>query len=216
MLKVLVIGGGGREHALVWKLAQSPQVSRIFCAPGNAGIAKLAECVPLAATDGDGLLLFAVENGIDLTVVGPEVPLIAGIVDLFEQRGLRIFGPAREPAQLEGSKAYAKGLMLRYNIPTATFATFTSHEAASYYVRSHFHAQSDAPLVVKADGEAAGKGVYICRTDAEAQAALSQIMLERVFGASGDTVVVEEFLEGEEASLMAFTDRKSTRLNSSH
>ena len=206
MLKVLVIGGGGREHALVWKLAQSPQVSRIFCAPGNAGIAKLAECVPLAATDGDGLLLFAVENGIDLTVVGPEVPLIAGIVDLFEQRGLRIFGPAREPAQLEGSKAYAKGLMLRYNIPTATFATFTSHEAASYYVRSHFHAQSDAPLVVKADGEAAGKGVYICRTDAEAQAALSQIMLERVFGASGDTVVVEEFLEGEEASLMAFTD----------
>ncbi len=206
MLKVLVIGGGGREHALVWKLAQSPQVSRIFCAPGNAGIAKMAECVPLAIMDGDALLQFAIENGIDLTMVGPEVPLIGGIVDLFEQRGLRIFGPAREPALLEGSKAYAKGLMLRYNIPTAYFAAFTSYEAASYYVRSHFEAQADAPLVVKADGEAAGKGVFICRTEGEAQAALSQIMRERIFGASGDTVVVEEFLEGEEASLMAFTD----------
>jgi len=206
MLKVLVIGGGGREHALVWKLAQSEQVSRLFCAPGNAGIARYAECVPLAATDSEGLLRFAGENGIDLTVVGPEVPLIAGIVDLFEQRGLRIFGPAREPALLEGSKAYAKGLMLRHGIPTAHFAVFTSHEAASYYCRTHFEAQAGAPLVVKADGEAAGKGVFICRTDEEAQAALTQIMAERVFGASGDTVVVEEFLEGEEASLMAFTD----------
>jgi phosphoribosylamine--glycine ligase len=206
MLKVLVIGGGGREHALVWKLAQSQQVSRIFCAPGNAGIAKLAECVPLAITDSDGLLAFAVENGIDLTVVGPEVPLIAGIVDLFEQRGLRIFGPAREPAQLEGSKAYAKGLMLRYNIPTAHFAVFGSQDAASYYLKSHFEAQPDAPLVVKADGEAAGKGVYICRTNADGQSALRQIMEERIFGASGDAVIIEEFLEGEEASLMAFTD----------
>ncbi len=206
MLKVLVIGGGGREHALVWKLAQSEQVSRLFCAPGNAGIARHAECVPLAATDSEGLLRFAVENGIDLTVVGPEAPLIAGIVDLFEQRGLRIFGPAREPALLEGSKAYAKGLMLRHGIPTAHFAAFTSQEAASYYCRSHFGAQANAPLVVKADGEAAGKGVFICRSDDEAQAALTQIMAERVFGESGDTVVVEEFLEGEEASLMAFTD----------
>ena len=206
MLKVLVIGGGGREHALVWKLAQSPQVSRLFCAPGNAGIAKLAECVPLAITDGEGLLAFAVENGVDLTVVGPEVPLIAGIVDLFEQRGLRIFGPAREPAQLEGSKAYAKGLMLRCGIPTAHFAAFTSHEAAAYYVHSHFGVQPDAPLVIKADGEAAGKGVFICRTEPEALAALSQLMQERLFGASGDSVIIEEFLEGEEASLMAFTD----------
>ena len=206
MLKVLVIGGGGREHALVWKLAQSQQVSRMYCAPGNAGIAKLAECVPLAVTDNEALLQFAIENGIDLTVVGPEVPLIGGIVDLFEQRGLRIFGPAREPALLEGSKAYAKGLMLRYNIPTAYFASFTSFDAASYYVRTHFEAQADAPLVVKADGEAAGKGVFICRTNAEGQDALAQIMQERVFGESGDTVVVEEFLEGEEASLMAFTD----------
>ncbi len=206
MLKVLVIGGGGREHALVWKLAQSRQVSRIYCAPGNAGIAALAECVPLPITDSDGLLAFALENGIDLTVVGPEVPLIAGIVDLFEQRGLRIFGPAAEPAQLEGSKAYAKGLMLRYNIPTAHFAVFTTHETASYYVKSHFDAHPEAPLVVKADGEAAGKGVYICRAAADGQTALRQIMEERVFGASGDAVIVEEFLEGEEASLMAFTD----------
>jgi len=206
MLKVLVIGGGGREHALVWKLAQSQQVSRIFCAPGNAGIAKLAECIPLPIIDSEGLLAFAVENGIDLTVVGPEVPLIAGIVDLFEQRGLRIFGPAREPAQLEGSKAYAKGVMLRYNIPTAHFAVFEAQDAASHYLKSHFHAHPEAPLVVKADGEAAGKGVYICRTDEDGQNALRQIMEERVFGASGDAVIIEEFLEGEEASLMAFTD----------
>ncbi len=206
MLNVLVIGGGGREHALIWKLAQSPQVSKLFCAPGNAGIAQVAECVPLPITDTEGLLQFAVDNGIDLTVVGPEVPLIAGIVDLFEQRGLRIFGPAREPALLEGSKAYAKGLMLRYGIPTAHFAAFDVYADASRYLHSHFHAQPDAPLVVKADGEAAGKGVFICRTLAEAQEAIGQIMQERVFGASGDTVVIEEFLEGEEASLMAFTD----------
>ena len=206
MLKVLVIGGGGREHALVWKLAQSPQVSRIFCAPGNAGIASLAECVPLAITDSEGLLAFAVENGVDLTVVGPEVPLIAGIVDVFEQRGLRIFGPAREPAQLEGSKAYAKGVMLRYNIPTAHFAVFDSQEAAAYYLKSHFETHPEAPLVVKADGEAAGKGVFICRTNADGQEALHQIMGKRVFGAAGDAVIIEEFLEGEEASLMAFTD----------
>ncbi len=206
MLKVLVIGGGGREHALVWKLAQSRQVSRIFCAPGNAGIASLAECVPIAITDSEGLLAFATENGIDLTVVGPEIPLIAGIVDLFEQRGLRIFGPAGEPAQLEGSKAYAKGVMLRYNIPTAHFAVFASQDAASYYLKSHFESHAEAPLVVKADGEAAGKGVFICRTNADGQNALHQIMGEKVFGASGDAVIIEEFLEGEEASLMAFTD----------
>ena len=206
MLNVLVIGGGGREHALVWKLAQSQQVSKLFCAPGNAGIAQVAECVPLPITDSEGLLQFAVDNGIDLTVVGPEVPLIAGIVDLFEQRGLRIFGPAREPALLEGSKAYAKGLMLRYGIPTAHFAAFDVYADASHYLHSHFQVQPDAPVVVKADGEAAGKGVFICRTNAEAQEAIGQIMQERVFGASGDTVIIEEFLEGEEASLMAFTD----------
>ncbi len=206
MMKVLVVGGGGREHALVWKLAQSPQVSRIYAAPGNAGIARLAECLPIAADDIDALLAFALDNQIDLTVVGPEVPLIAGIVDVFEQQGLRIFGPAREPALLEGSKAYSKGLMLRYGIPTGHFAVFSSLEAARHYVRTHFTGHPEAPLVVKADGEAAGKGVFICRSDAEAQDALTRMMQERVFGASGETVLVEEFLQGEEASLMAFTD----------
>ncbi len=206
MMKVLVVGGGGREHALVWKLAQSPQISRIYAAPGNAGIAQHAECIPLASSDIDGLLLFASDNQIDLTVVGPEVPLIAGIVDRFEQRGLRIFGPAREPAALEGSKAYAKGLMLRAGIPTARFAVFTSHDAARHYAQTHYAHSPDEPLVVKADGEAAGKGVFICRSDAEARDAIDQIMAQRIFGASGDVVVLEEFLEGREASLMAFTD----------
>ncbi len=206
MMKVLVVGGGGREHALVWKLAQSPQISRIYAAPGNAGIAQYAECVPIASHDIDGLLVFAAENQIDLTVVGPEVPLIAGIVDRFEQRGLRIFGPAREPALLEGSKAYAKGLMLRAGIPTARFAVFTSRDAARHYASTHYTQNPAEPLVVKADGEAAGKGVFICRTIAEAEDAIEQIMVQRIFGASGDVVVLEEFLQGQEASLMAFTD----------
>ncbi len=206
MMKVLVIGGGGREHALVWKLAQSPQVSRIYAAPGNAGIAQHAECIPLAAQDIDALLAFATDNHIDLTVVGPEVPLIAGIVDTFEQKGLRIFGPSREPALLEGSKAYAKGLMLRAGIPTAHYAVFTSQDAARHYAQTHFAQHPDKPLVVKADGEAAGKGVYICRAWEDASDALDAIMGQRVFGASGDAVVLEEFLQGQEASLMAFTD----------
>ncbi len=209
MMKLLVIGGGGREHALVWKLAQSQQVSRIYAAPGNAGIAELAECVPLAANDVAGLLQFAVDNRIDLTVVGPEVPLIAGIVDAFEQKGLRIFGPAREPALIEGSKAYAKGLMLRYGIPTSHFAVFSSPDAAKHYARTHFTENADRPLVVKADGEAAGKGVFICRSADEADEALTRVMVERIFGASGDTVIIEEFVQGEEASLMAFTDGRT-------
>ena len=206
MIKVLVVGGGGREHALVWKIAQSPQVSRIYAAPGNPGIASLAECLPLAATDIDGLLQFAVDNSIDLTVVGPEIPLIAGIVDAFEQKGLRIFGPAREPAMIEGSKGYAKGLMLRCGIPTAEFATFASTEAALYYIQVHFTHHPEDPLVLKADGEAAGKGVFICRAEAEAIDAVNKIMVEKIFGASGDTLIIEEFLVGQEASLMAFTD----------
>ena len=206
MIKVLVVGGGGREHALIWKIAQSPQVSRIYAAPGNPGIASLAECLPLAATDIDGLLQFAVDNGIDLTVVGPEIPLIAGIVDAFEQKGLRIFGPAREPAMIEGSKGYAKGLMLRYGIPTADFVTFSSPEPALLYIQNQFSANPGRPIVLKADGEAAGKGVFICRTEAEARDAVNKIMVEQIFGASGETLVIEEFLEGQEASLMAFTD----------
>jgi phosphoribosylamine--glycine ligase len=206
MIRILVVGGGGREHALVWKLAQSSKVSRIYAAPGNAGIARQAECLPIAADDIAGLLNFALDNQIDLTVVGPEVPLIAGIVDAFEQKGLRIFGPAREPALLEGSKAYAKGLMLRYGIPTGHFAAFSSLDAARHYVGTHYGEQPDIPLVIKADGEAAGKGVFICHSDAEAQNSLTKLMEDRVFGAAGETVVVEEFLQGEEASLMVFTD----------
>ena len=205
-MKLLIVGDGGREHALAWKLAQSPQVSRIFAAPGNAGIARLAECVPLAATDTEGLLQFAVQNDIDLTVVGPEVPLIGGIVDAFEQRGLRVFGPAREPALIEGSKTYAKGVMLRYGIPTATFASFEHPEAAVHYAQRHFRADPNAPIVIKADGIAAGKGVFICRDEAESRDAIAKIMTERAFGSSGETILLEEFLEGQEASLMAFTD----------
>ena len=206
MMKVLIVGGGGREHALAWKLAQSPQVSRIYAAPGNAGIAQHAECVPILATDLDALLAFAIDNQIDLTVIGPEVPLIAGIVDKFEQKGLRVFGPSKEPALLEGSKAYAKGLMVRAGIPTAHFAVFASQEAAANYAQTHFAQGPHKPLVVKADGEAAGKGVFICHTLAETMDAISKIMTQRVFGASGDVIVLEEFLTGQEASLMAFTD----------
>jgi phosphoribosylamine--glycine ligase len=206
MLKVLVVGGGGREHALVWKLAQSPQVSRIYAAPGNAGISKNSECVPIAADDVEALLAFAMNNGVDLTVVGPEVPLIAGIVDRFEQQGLRIFGPAREPAMMEGSKAYAKDIMQRYGIPTAAYASFTSADAANHYLHTHFAANPNTPIVIKADGEAAGKGVFICSTEEEATAAIHTVMVDKAFGSSGDSVVIEEFLVGQEASLMAFTD----------
>lgn len=206
MYKVLVIGSGAREHALVWSLSQSPRVSRIYAAPGNAGCAQRAECVPIAATDINALLAFAAENGIDLTVVGPEIPLIAGIVDAFERQGLRIFGPAREPAMIEGSKAYAKDLMVRYGIPTAAYAVFDTPEAARLNGRDQLNARPGKPVVVKADGEAAGKGVYICHTPEDIDDAIDRIMVERIFGASGSKVVIEEFIEGQEASLMAFTD----------
>src|SRR3569833_3202849 len=204
MLKVLVIGGGGREHALVWKLAQSPQVSRIYVAPGYAGTLQHAENIPIAASDVEGLVAFAAENSIDLTVVGPEVPLIAGIVDVFERQGLRIFGPAREPAMIEGSKAYAKDLMARYGIPTAEYQVFGEAAAARVYAEEQLRDRN--AVVIKADGEAAGKGVFICRTPADVEDAVQKVMVEKVFGASGNKLVVEEFLEGQEASLMAFTD----------
>lgn len=204
MLKVLVVGGGGREHALVWKLAQSPQVSRIYVAPGNAGTLERAENIPIAASNIEGLLSFAAENGIDLTVVGPEVPLIAGIVDVFERQGLRIFGPAREPAMIEGSKAYSKDLMARYGIPTAEYQVFSEPDGARSYAAEQL--RSHSAVVIKADGEAAGKGVYICREADEVEDAIRKIMVDKIFGASGNRLVVEEFLEGQEASLMAFTD----------
>ncbi len=200
-MKILVIGGGGREHALVWKIAQSPAVRKIYCAPGNAGIAKQAECLPFSAEDVNPLADWAEKERIDLTVVGPEAPLTLGIVDTFEARGMKIFGPSRKAAELEGSKAFAKDLMKKYGIPAGESETFEDHGAAVRYVRD-----KGAPLVVKADGLAAGKGVIICRTVEEALAALDLIMVKKAFGQAGKKAVVEEFLEGEEASFLAFSD----------
>lgn len=200
-MRVLVVGGGGREHALVWKLRQSPRVTHVVCAPGNPGIAQDAACVAIAADDIDGLLRYARDERIDLTVVGPELPLTLGIVDRFAAAGLRAFGPTQAGAQLEGSKVFTKELMQRLGVPSAAFGAFDSADAAIAFVE-----RTGAPLVVKADGLAAGKGVYICATVAEARRAIDEIMRDRVFGAAGARVVVEEFLEGEEVSFMALTD----------
>ena len=200
-MKVLVVGGGGREHALVWKLAQSPRVTKLYAAPGNAGIAGLAECVPIAPSEVRRMADFAQERRVDLTVVGPEEPLTLGVVDEFEARGLRAFGPSRAAAELEGSKAFAKGLMKKYRIPTGYFQSFDRPEDAHRYVD-----EVGPPLVVKADGLAAGKGVILCRTGAEGHDAVKKIMEERVFADAGARVVIEEFLEGQEASFFAFTD----------
>jgi phosphoribosylamine--glycine ligase len=200
-MKILVVGSGGREHALVWKIAQSPRVEKIYCAPGNAGIAQMAECLPVSADDVKGLTAWAEKEKIDLTVVGPEAPLTLGMVDVFCARGLRVFGPTQKAAEIEGSKAFTKELMKKYGIPTGKSETFTNHPGAAKYVR-----ERGAPLVVKADGLAAGKGVIICRTVEEALSALDLILIQKAFGAAGAKVVVEEFLEGEEASFLAFTD----------
>lgn len=208
MMNVLVVGQGGREHALVWKLAQSPKVSRLYCAPGNPGVAAIrgAECVPIAATDFDALIQFAEQHDVDLTVVGPETPLIAGIVDAFEAKGLRIFGPSAEPAQLEGSKVFSKELMKAYGIPTADFVVRSDFDQAMAYAREYFEAHPGKRLVVKVDGEAAGKGAIVCETLAQAEEALANILVQKAFGSAGDRVVLEEGLEGFEISLMAFTD----------
>ncbi|MBR6756546.1 MAG: phosphoribosylamine--glycine ligase [Peptococcaceae bacterium] len=203
-MKVLVIGSGGREHALVWKLGQSAKVDKIYCAPGNAGIAELAECVAIGAEKLDELLAFALEKEIDLTVVGPEVPLTLGIVDLFQSKGLKIFGPTKAAAEIEGSKAFSKDLMAKYNIPTAKYGTFTAVDEAKAYL-----AEVGIPCVVKADGLAAGKGVLICETQAEAEAAIEDILIDNKFGDAGCRVVVEEFLTGQEVSILAFADGKT-------
>ena len=203
-MKVLVVGGGGREHALVWKIQQSPLVKKIYCAPGNAGIADLAECVPIDAEAVDQLLAFARDQHIDLTVVGPEGPLAAGIVDRFEAAGLRIFGASRQAAAIEASKSFAKQIMEKYGVPAARGAVFGSFKQAEAYVR-----KMGAPVVVKADGLAAGKGVVVCDTVAQAVAALKLILVDKAFGAAGRQVVVEECLTGEEASFLAFTDGKT-------
>jgi len=203
-MKVLVVGGGGREHALVWKISQSPKVTKIYAAPGNAGIAGLAECAPIKAEDIPGLLAFAKAKAVDLTIVGPEGPLSMGIVDEFTKAGLRVFGPSRKAAELEASKRFSKDLMKKYHIPTAEYGVFTDKAAAAAYVR-----EKGAPIVVKADGLAAGKGVFVAETVEEALKALDIIMTDKTFGTAGDRVVIEECLRGEEASFMAFSDGRT-------
>ena len=203
-MKVLVIGSGGREHALVWKIARSPLVTRVYCAPGNPGTAQLAENVPLKVEDLDGLLAFAKREDIDLTVVGPELPLSLGIVDRFEAAGLLIFGARRNAAIIEASKAFSKDLMKKYQVPTAFYEVFTEVAPALAFIAKH-----GAPIVVKADGLAAGKGVIVARTNEEANAAVTDMLSGDAFGAAGARVVIEEFLEGEEASFLAFTDGKN-------
>jgi phosphoribosylamine--glycine ligase len=201
-MKILIIGGGGREHALAWKLAAEKDVS-VYCAPGNGGTAGLGTNVPISAEDVSALCAFAEKEKIDLTVVGPEAPLVLGIVDLFVKKGLTVFGPTARAAQIEGSKSFSKNLMKKYGIPTAEFAEFTDRKSAAAYIE-----EKGAPLVVKADGLAAGKGVILAQSVPEALAALDRIMVGREFGNAGDRVVVEEFLTGEEASFLAFSDGK--------
>ena len=201
MMKVLVVGSGGREHTLVWKIAQSPSVTQIFAAPGNAGIAGQARCVDIDVLDIPALADFAQREGIDLTVVGPEAPLVAGIVDEFQNRGLPIYGPTRQAAMVEGSKVFAKELMLKYGIPTGQCQIFDDPERALDYVRS-----IEPPIVVKADGLAAGKGVVVAPTQEDGQAAVRAAMIEKVFGSAGERVIIEEFLSGQEVSIKAFSD----------
>ncbi|MEE8206655.1 MAG: phosphoribosylamine--glycine ligase [Nitrospinaceae bacterium] len=199
-MKILIIGGGGREHALAWKIAQSPKVTTLFCAPGNPGTAQVATNIDLAADDLDGLLQFALEQSIDLTVVGPEQPLVLGLTDRFKERGLKVFGPSAKAAQLEGSKAFSKDLMQKYKIPTAAYAVFDDAAEACAYLKGK------GPQVVKADGLAAGKGVFVCANETEAVDAVGQIMNDKIFGESGSRIIIEERLEGQEVSLLAFTD----------
>jgi len=200
-MKVLVVGSGGREHALCWAIAKSPRCGKLYCAPGNAGIAEVAKCVPLDAMDIDGIVRFAVENKMSLVVVGPEAPLVAGLVDRLEAEGIRAFGPRANAAALEGSKGFMKDLCDKYGVPTGDFGRFDEPEAAKEFIR-----RKGAPIVVKADGLAAGKGVILCHNELEAYAAIDHIMIERSFGDAGDEVIVEEFLTGEEASFFALVD----------
>ncbi|MEG0369850.1 MAG: phosphoribosylamine--glycine ligase, partial [Hungatella sp.] len=209
-MKVLIVGGGGREHAIAWKIAQSSRVDHIYCAPGNAGIAEYAECVPISAMEFDRLLAFAQEHAIDLTVVGMDDPLVGGLVDVFEQAGLRIFGPRKNAAILEGSKAFSKDLMKKYHIPTAGYETFDHPEEALTYLET-----SQMPIVLKADGLALGKGVLICHTLAEAKEGIRAIMLDKQFGSAGNRVVVEEFMTGREVSVLSFVDGDTIRIMTS-
>jgi len=200
-MKILIIGSGGREHVLAWKIKQSPLVKEVYCAPGNGGIAQAANCVDIKADDIKGLVKFAKDNKIDLTVVGPEAPLVAGIVDEFEQEGLRVFGPSSDAAQLEGSKVFSKEFMYECNIPTANFQRFDNAEEALNFLK-----QAIFPLVIKADGLAAGKGVIVCQDFLEAEKAIDEIMVQKVFKEAGEQIIIEECLEGEEISILAISD----------
>nr|MCR4927114.1 ATP-grasp domain-containing protein [Lachnospiraceae bacterium] len=201
--KVLVIGGGGREHALCFKISKSPLVEKIYCAPGNAGTAEIAENVPIGPMEFDRLAEFAACNGIDLTVVGMDDPLVGGIVDVFTAKGLRIFGPAKNAAILEGSKAFSKDLMKKYGIPTAAYETFNNADDALKYLET-----APMPTVLKADGLALGKGVLICKDLEEAKAGVKELMIDKQFGSAGDKIVIEEFMTGREVSVLSFVDGK--------
>ncbi|QUH30519.1 phosphoribosylamine--glycine ligase [Vallitalea guaymasensis] len=200
-MNILVIGSGGREHAIIWKLSQSKRVDKIYCAPGNAGISELAECVDISATNIKGLLDFALSNPVDLTVVGMDDPLMLGVVDAFENKGLKIFGPKQNAAIIEGSKIFSKDLMKKYNIPTAGYVVIDNVDSANDYIK-----KCDYPIVIKADGLALGKGVLICSTYEEAQEAVDTIMVDKKFGDAGDKIVIEEFLTGPEVSVLSFCD----------
>lgn len=209
-MKVLIVGSGGREHAIAFACAKSPKVDKIYCAPGNAGIAQIAECVPIGAMEFDKLVDFAKSNAIDLTVIGMDDPLVGGIVDVFEKEGLRVFGPRKNAAILEGSKAFSKELMRKYNIPTAAYETFTSADDACRYLET-----ADYPIVLKADGLALGKGVIICNTKDEAMAGVKTLMTDKRFGDAGNTIVIEEFMTGREVSVLSFVDGNTIKIMSS-
>ena len=209
-MKVLVIGGGGREHAICWKLAQSPKVKELYCAPGNAGIAEIARCVDIGVMDFEKMTEFAKKEAFDLGVVGPDDPLAAGLVDALEAAGLRTFGPRKSAAILEGSKAFSKDLMKKYGIPTAAYETFDTPEAALEYLET-----APVPVVLKADGLALGKGVLICNTREEAREGVKTLMLDKQFGSAGDRIVVEEFMTGREVSVLSFVDGKTIRIMTS-
>lgn len=209
-MKVLIVGSGGREHAIAWKVSQSKKVDKIYCAPGNAGIASIAECVNIGAMEFDKLVAFAKENSIDLTIIGMDDPLVGGVVDAFEKEGLRVFGPRKNAAILEGSKAFSKDLMKKYNIPTAAYENFDSPEKALEYLET-----AKFPIVLKADGLALGKGVLICNTKEEAKEGVKTLMLDKQFGNAGNTIVIEEFMTGREVSVLSFVDGNTIKIMTS-
>lgn len=209
-MKVLIVGSGGREHAIAWKIAKSPRVEKIYCAPGNAGIAGTAECVPIGAMEFEKLAAFAKEHAVDLTVIGMDDPLVGGIVDVFEREGLRVFGPRKNAAILEGSKAFSKDLMKKYGIPTAAYENFDDADKALEYLKT-----ASMPIVLKADGLALGKGVLICNTLEEAEEGVKSIMLDKKFGSAGNQMVIEEFMTGREVSVLSFVDGKTIKIMTS-